>query len=150
MGRTLGGATVASIQGLIVFVICVIAGFRWGTDLLLIPVALLFLFLMAVLFTALGTAIASVMEDLQGFQLIMNFMVLPLFFFSNALFPISGLPTVLRIAVRINPVTYGIDGLRGALTNGFRFGIAEDLLVLSVLAAILLAIASYLFSRIQL
>lgn len=149
LGRTLGGATVASIQGIIIFVICVFVGFRFVTTLLL-PVALIFLFLIAVLFTAVGTAIASVLEDMQGFQLIMNFLVLPLFFFSNALFPVHGLPKILRAVIHVNPVTYGVDGLRGSLSHGFVFGLGTDLAVLGILTAILLAIGSYLFSRIQL
>ncbi|HVC18774.1 MAG TPA: ABC transporter permease [Vicinamibacterales bacterium] len=150
MGRTLGGATVASIQGLIVFAICLAAGFRFATSALLLPLALVFLFLLALLFTAVGTAIASVLQDLQGFQLIMNFMVLPLFFFSDALFPIHGLPTALRIVLRLNPVTYGVDGLRGALTHGFAFGLGEDLVILGALTAVMLSVGSYLFSKIQL
>ena len=85
LGRTLGGATVALLQGGIVLLICLIAGFRLKHSLLL-PLALLFMFLIALVFTAIGTAIGSVLKDMQGFQLIMNFLVMPLFFFSNALF----------------------------------------------------------------
>jgi ABC-2 type transport system permease protein len=150
LGRTLGGATVASMQGLIVFAICLIAGFRFSGAPWLLPAAVVFLFLLALLFTAVGTAIGSVLQDMQGFQLIMNFMVLPLFFFSNALFPLGGLPLALRVAVRLNPVTYGVDGLRGALTHSFAFGLSEDLIVLGVLTAAMLAVGSYLFSKIQL
>ena len=102
------------------------------------------------MFTALGTAIGSVLEDMQAFPLIMNFMVMPLFFFSGALFPLHDLPKVLEIAIRLDPLTYGVDGLRGALGEVSRFGIGIDLLILGILTVILLAIGSYLFSRIQL
>jgi ABC-2 type transport system permease protein len=149
LGRALGGATVALIQGAVVFVICWIAGFRFERAALL-PVALAFMFLIAVLFTAIGTAIGSVLQDMQGFQLIMNFLVMPLFFFSNALFPVQGLPRPLQIIVRLNPLTYGVDGVRGAFGNLFVFGLGTDFVVLGLLASILLAIGSYLFSRIQL
>jgi ABC-2 type transport system permease protein len=108
------------------------------------------MFLIAVLFTAIGTAIASVLEDMQGFQLIMNFIVMPLFFFSNALFPIQDLPKPLQIAIHLNPLTYGVDGLRGSFGANFAFGLGNDLLVLGVWTASLLAIGSYLFSRIEL
>jgi ABC-2 type transport system permease protein len=104
------------------------------------------------LFTAIGTSIGSVLQDMQGFPLVMNFLVMPLFFFSNALFPIQGLPKALQVVVRFNPVTYGVDGLRGSLTSshGYVFGVVEDLVVLGFLTAILLAIGGYLFSKIEL
>ncbi len=149
LGRTLGGATVAIIQGFIVLIVCLIAGFRIEEPRLF-PIALLFMFLCAVLFTALGTAIGSVLEDMQAFPLIMNFMIMPLFFFSGALFPVNGLPKALEIAIRLDPLTYGVDGLRGALGQTCLFGFGTDLLVLGILTVILLAIGSYLFSRIQL
>jgi ABC-2 type transport system permease protein len=90
LGRALGGATTALVQGIIVLMICSIAGFRVG-NIFLLPVALGFMFLIALLGNAIGTAIGSVLEDVQGFQLLMNFLVTPLFFFSNALFPVDGL-----------------------------------------------------------
>ena len=116
LGRTLGGATTALLQGVIVLVICLIAGFRIHHPLL-VPLALVFMFLIALVFAAIGTAIGSVLRDMQGFQLIMNFLVMPLFFFSNALFPTAGLPAPLRIAVRLNPLSYGVAGMREALTG---------------------------------
>lgn len=149
LGRTLGGATVALIQGLAVFAICLLAGFRVAA-MPLVPLAFVFMFLIALLFTAIGTAIGSVLQDMQGFQLIMNFLVLPLFFFSDALFPLTGLPLPLRVAVRLDPLTYGVDGVRGALGQASQFGVLTDLAVLGGLTALLLAIGSYLFSRIEL
>jgi ABC-2 type transport system permease protein len=144
LGRTLGSATVALIQGSIVFLVCLVAGFRPANPLLL-PLALLFMALIAIMCTAIGTAVGSVLQDMQGFPLIMNFIVLPLFFFSSALFPVPELPGV----VRLNPLSYGVDGLRGALNGGFVFGVAADFAVLGSLAAILLAIGAYLFSKIE-
>ncbi len=148
LGRTLGGATVALAQGAVVFVVCVIAGFRFG-NFALLPVALAFMILIAIFFTAVGTAIGSVLEDMQGFPLVMNFLVMPLFFFSNALFPVQGLPKTLQFFIRLNPLTYGIDGLRGALGRGFLFGLGTDFVALGVLTTILVGIGSYLFSKIQ-
>ncbi len=149
IGRVLGGATVALMQGLIVFAICLIAGFR-TESLFSLPAALVFLALIAILFTSLGTALACLMSDFQGFQLIMNFLVMPMFFLSGALFPLEGLPTVLAVLVHINPLTYGVDGLRGALIGASYFGTAIDLAVLAVVASLLLVVGSYLFSRIEL
>jgi ABC-2 type transport system permease protein len=149
LGRALGGATVAMIQGAVVFVICLLAGFRFQSALLL-PVALIFMFMIALLFTAIGTTVGSTLEDMQGFQLIMNFLVMPLFFFSNALFPVQGLPKALQVIVRLNPLTYGVDGIRGSFNHTFVFGLGTDLVVLGLLTSVLLAIGSYCFSKIQL
>ena len=148
IGRTLGGATVASLQGLIVFFIALLAGFR-PDNLHFLPLALLFIFLISLLFTALGTAIASILDDMQGFQLIMNFLIMPFFFLSGALFPLEGLPRVLGIITAIDPLAYGVDGLRGTLIGVTHFGLVLDLSVLGALTVILLLTGSYLFSKIQ-
>jgi ABC-2 type transport system permease protein len=148
LGRTLGGATVAIIQGLVVLGICFAAGFRMPSYVAL-PVAFLFMALIAIMFTALGTAIASVLTDFQGFQFIMNLLVMPVFFLSGAMFPLSNLPKALAILTGLDPLSYGVDGLRHALLGAGHFGLTTDLAVLSVGAAVLLALASYLFSRMQ-
>ena len=149
LGRALGGATVAMIQGTVVFFICLLAGFRFKSALLL-PFAVIFMFLIALMFTAIGTTVGSILDDMQGFQLIMNFLVMPLFFFSNALFPVQGLPKALQLVVRLNPLTYGVDGIRGSLSSVSAFGMGTDFVVLTILTGILLAIGSYFFSKIQL
>jgi len=149
LGRVLGGAIVAMIQGAVVFLVCLALGFRFESWLLL-PVAIVFMFLISLLFTSIGTAIGSVLQDMQGFPLVMNFLVMPLFFFSDALFPIKGLPAILTFALRLNPLTYGIDGLRGTLGHAYAFNVFTDFGVLCVASLILLSIGSYLFSRIQL
>ncbi len=147
IGRTLGGATVSLFQGFLVFFITIPFGFH--PKLAAVPVAFLFMILIALFFTALGTAIASVLEDMQGFQLIMNFVIMPTFFLSGALFPVSSLPDVLKTVLRFNPLSYGVDGMRGVLEGGAYFGLASDFLVLGLATAALLAIGSYLFSKIQ-
>jgi ABC-2 type transport system permease protein len=149
IGRTLGGATVAMIQGLIVVAICLAAGFR-VTNYAKLPLAFLVMALIAVMFTALGTAIASVLADFQGFQLVMNFLVMPIFFLSGALFPLAGLPKALSIVSSIDPLSYGVDGLRSALVGIAHFGATLDIVVLSIIAAGLLGLGGYLFSKIQL
>ena len=148
-GRTLGGATVSMMQGLIVVAICFAAGFRI-TAFSGLPLAFLFMALIAVMFTALGTAIASVLSDFQGFQFVMNFLVMPIFFLTGALFPLSGVPRALQIMAGLDPLSYGVDGLRAALIHTAHFGIALDLAVLGVVSLLLLSAGSYLFSRIQL
>jgi ABC-2 type transport system permease protein len=148
-GKMLGGATVAVIQGLLVAVICLIAGFR-PVHMAALPVALLFMILIAVLFAALGTAIGSVLVDMQGFQLVMNFLVMPIFFLSGALFPLNGLPAALDVVTKLDPLSYGIDGLRGALIGISHFGLAIDVAVLCAIAVGLTLLGSRFFSKIQL
>jgi ABC-2 type transport system permease protein len=148
IGRTLGGATVAIIQGTLILVICLIAGFRphsWYA----IPVAFLFVALIAIVFSALGTGIGSVIKDMQGFQLVMNFLVMPIFFLSGALFPLANLPLAMKIITKLDPLAYGVDGLRGALINTWHFSLAFDVTVLAALAALFLGGGAYLFSRIE-
>ena len=113
------------------------------------PLALVFMFLIALVFAAIGTAIGSVLRDMQGFQLIMNFLVMPLFFFSNALFPTAGLPAPLRLAVRLNPLSYGVAGMRDALAGVASLEMVTDFAVLGALAVVLLGVSSFLFSRIE-
>lgn len=147
-GKTLGGVTVALLQGTLVVIVCLIAGFRphgW----LALPRAFLFMALIALVFAGLGTAIGSRLQDIQGMQLIMNFLVLPIFFLSGALFPLDHLPKVLGVITAGDPLSYGIDGLRGTLIGLTHFGLFRDLVVLSAIGAVLLSVGSYLFSKIE-
>jgi ABC-2 type transport system permease protein len=148
LGRTLGGATIAIIQGLIVFVLALFIGFKPASWAGLLP-ALLMMFLIALFFTGLGTAIAATLQDMQGFQLIMNFLVMPLFFLSGALFPLDGLPPGIAKVTQINPFTYGIDGLRAALTGQSHFAFSLDWMVMSGFTLVILVIGTYLFSKIE-
>lgn len=148
IGRTLGGATVAIIQGVFIFIISLVVGFKISNPWLL-PLFFAFLFLTALLFTAIGTAIASLMEDMHGFQLIMNFLIMPLFFLSGAFFPIENLPEVAHLIIKINPLSYGVDGIRGTLIGASSFGLTFDFLILGFITLISLGIGSYLFSKIQ-
>ena len=149
IGKTLGGATVATIQGLLVLIICLIAGFR-PVNWVILPVAFVFMILTAVVFSGLGIAIGSMLQDMQGFQLIMNFLVMPIFFLSGALFPLNNLPSVLSFVTRIDPLSYGIDGLRSVLIGVSEFEPVLSLVVLCAVAVLFLALGSYSFSKIQL
>jgi ABC-2 type transport system permease protein len=147
-GRTLGGATIAIIQGTLVLVVCMLAGFRpqsWAA----VPLAFVFMALIAVVFAALGTAIGSTLRDMQGFQLIMNFLIMPIFFLSGALFPLENLPTALTVATRLDPLSYGVDGLRAAFIGVAHLGVVLDLAVLAALAALFLVLGAWAFSKIQ-
>ena len=147
-GRTLGGATVATMQGLIVLALSILFGFHPYSWAGILP-AILVMFLVAFLFTSLGTMIASLLDDMQGFQLIMNFLIMPLFFLSGALFPLQGLPKTLAIIARLDPLSYGIDAFRALLINTSHYGLGTDIVVLSAITAIFLWLGSYFFKRIQ-
>src|SRR6185503_15639425 len=148
IGRTLGGATVSMIQGLLVIVICLIAGFR-PQHFSSLPMAIVFMAFISIVFAALGTTIGSRLQNMQGFQLIMNFLVMPIFFLSGALYPLNNLPRGLKIATRIDPLTYGIDGLRGAFIGVSHFSAATNVAVMSVVAVVFLALGAQSFSKIQ-
>jgi ABC-2 type transport system permease protein len=148
VGRTMGGATVALIQGTIVLLMALAVGFRpvsWAY----VPLAVLFMFLVGFLFTALGTALGSVLEDMQGFQIIMNFLIMPTFFLSGALFPLAGVPRGIAVAATADPLAYGVDGLRAMLSGSSHFGIGVDLAVLVAGTLVALALGAKLFARIQ-
>jgi ABC-2 type transport system permease protein len=148
LGRTLGGATVATFQGVIVLLISIIAGFRPNNTLSIIP-AIFVMFLIALLFTALGTALASQLEDMQGFQLIVNFLIMPIFFLSGAVFPLEGSPQILITVAKFDPLSYGVDAMRSIFIGSSHFGMFTNISVLSLTTLIILFLGSYLFSKIE-
>lgn len=148
LGRTLGGTTVAVLQGLIVGTLCVLAGFRPEVGPAL-PLTLVFMVLIGFVFTAMGTAIASVLTDFQAFPMVMNLLVMPMFFLSGALFPLTSVPQALVFVASVDPLAYGVDGLRTALVGIGHWPIALDFGILALLSVVFLSIGAYLFSRIQ-
>lgn len=148
IGRTLGGATVAVLQGLVVFFVTFLVGFRPESIWAIIP-AFIFMFLIAILFTALGTAIASKIDDMQAFPLVMNFLIMPLFFLSGALFPVDRLPEALAVVVRLNPLSYGVDAVRDTLVGLGHFGVSQDLFVLCGVTAVVVTVGAYFFGKIE-
>jgi ABC-2 type transport system permease protein len=149
IGKALGGATVAIIQGLLVFAISFVAGFR-VENIATLPLAFVYLVVIAVMSSALGATIAARLDDMQSFPLIFNFAVQPLFYLSGAIFPITGLPIVLGIITKINPFTYGVDGLRYALGGTHVFSAVTSMSVLLGVTVAIFVIGAYQFSRVEL
>ena len=149
LGKTLGGATVAMLQGTLMLVIADRHRLPAGAAWLHLPVAIGVMALIAIVFAALGTAIGSTLQDMQGFQLTMNFLVMPLFFLSGALYPLGGLPRAMAVVTWLDPLAYGVDGLRSALIATSHFGLALDVAALAAFATVFLALGSYLFSKIE-
>jgi ABC-2 type transport system permease protein len=101
--------------------------------------------LVAATFIGLGLAFASKMKDMSGFSLIMNFLIFPLFFLSGALFPLERLPWAVKLLAYVNPLTYGVDGLRFSLIGSSAFSPVIDLVVLAVSCTAFLTLGAYLF-----
>ena len=145
VGRTIGGATVSIIQGLIILAISALLGVRLSPAGL-IP-GIIFMILAAFFSVGLGIALASRMEDPHGFSLIMNLIMMPAIFLSTAFFPLESMAAWLRILAYANPLTYIVDGIRGCLIGRFSISPLADLAVLLSLCTITMAAGAYLFSR---
>jgi len=148
IGRTLGGATVAVLQGTIIFAVTLIAGFR-PAGVLAVLLAFVVIMLMAVVFSALATAIGSTLKEMAGFQMVMNFLVMPMWFLSGALYPLKGLPVALAVLTRIDPLTYGVDGVRGTMIGTSHFGVPLDVGVLLGVGVLFVAAGAWRFSKME-
>jgi len=148
LGGALGGATTAVMQGLIVLIISLFLGFRphsWA----MLPLALVILSLLAVAIASFSSGIGSFVQDMQGFQAINQFLVFPLYFLSGALYPLSNVPTALRIVAECNPMSYAVDAMRDAMIGQTHFGMTRDLIILLITVVVLVAFGAYRFRNIE-
>ncbi len=113
LGKVLGGTTLSATQGLIFLVFAPLAGIHFDARSLVLVVMTVFLVSFAL--TALGFAIAWSMDSTQGFHAIINLFLIPLWLLSGALFPLGGASAWIRMIIRINPLTYGVEALRDLL-----------------------------------
>lgn len=148
LGRIAGGITTALIQGILILIISLFMGFKI-LSLSSLILAFIFMILIGVCFIGFGLTIASVIRDTQGFSLIMQFIIFPIFLLSGTFFPIENLPTWLRPVSYINPLTYGVDGLRASLIGFSQFPLFFDLLVLLIFGLLIIALGSYLFTKME-
>ena len=147
IGFILGGATQALIQGSFILVLSFFLGVRVPS---IGHFALTIVLMITIAFTAVGFGLilASKLNDFQAFPLIMNLIILPLFFLSSAFFPVENLPAPAGSLVLANPLFYMVDGLRGSLTGmNFRFHPLIDLGVVLLVCIIMLTIGTYLFNK---
>jgi len=148
LGGALGGATTAVLQGLIVFVIALILGFRpqyWA----MLPLGVVILGLLGVGIACFSSGIGSFVQDMQGFQAINQFLIFPLYFLSGALYPLTGVPNWLRIVAECNPMSYAVDALRDTLIGQTHFGLMKDFLVLGLMVIVLTTFGAYRFRHIE-
>jgi ABC-2 type transport system permease protein len=147
-GQTLGGATTAVIQGFMILVLSMLIGFTIINPVGFL-IALLFMILIGISFTAFGIAIASRMEDMTGFQLIMNFVVFPIFGLSGALFPISSLPAWLIPFTLLDPLTYGVEGIRYGLSGVSQINPLVCGAVIGGFTLVMTILGAFLFRKIR-
>lgn len=146
IGRIAGGVTTALIQSLLILVISLVMGFRVSSALLL-PGAFIFMVLISVTFLGLGLIFASRMRDMQGFSIVMNFVIFPLFFLSGALYPIDKFPRWLRAFSYLDPLTYGVDGLRGTLLGFSSLPASLNLGLMLLFSALMIGLGAYFFEK---
>ncbi len=145
MGRTLGGVTTAIMQGVLILGISIPMGVNISGPAGL-SLSMVFMMLISTGFVGLGVAFAAKMTDFQGFMLIMNFIVFPLFFLSGALFPLSSFPSWVQSIAYLDPLTYGVDALRTTLVGiGGTMPLTVNFLVLIGFTAAMLLVSTYLF-----
>jgi ABC-2 type transport system permease protein len=155
VGKILGGSTDTLLQILILFVIGFVfmaSGVMPGLQLSLISVliSLIFLFVTTVGLVSIGLILGSQMESPEGFQLIGSFLIFPMFFLSGALFPINNLPPWLSPFILGNPVTYAVDGVRGAMLGISQFNILFDFGIVCLFAFVMIMIGTYAFRKMKL
>ncbi len=144
-GKTASGATVSCIQGCLVLAFLPLVGISVEPWRLLsaIPVMLLISFTM----TSLGLVVSSRMTSFEGFGTIANFLIMPMFFLSGAIFPLETAPPWIRLVSRINPMSFAVDGLRTVFLGTHRFPLLWDLAVLFAFAAVAVTLAVRSFRR---
>ncbi len=145
LGKTIGGATTSLIQGGIMLIVTLFVGIKFS--LVGFFIAFLFMILISLGYVAFGLIFAAKMEDPHGFQMIMSFLVMPMFFLSGALFPLDKVPGWLKSLSCINPLTYGVDGIRGALIGNSTFSLWTDFIVLIGFCFAAVYMASYFFEK---
>ncbi len=144
IGKAFGGSTVAVIQGCIMLLLAPLVGVKLSAAIVLQSVLVMFLIAFAI--TGLGIVIAARMKEMEGFQMVVNFVIMPIFFLSGALFPLDRLPEWLTVLTRIDPLTYGVDLLRGVMIGVNTFPPALNFTVVAVFTFIMFAVAVYEFN----
>ncbi|WP_202319450.1 ABC transporter permease [Archaeoglobus neptunius] len=144
-GRIIGDSVVATLQG---FVILILTIFLAKIRLAGVLPALFIGFLLSIAFSSFGVSVATRMRSMEGFQMIMAVLMLPLIFLSGAIYPISAMPWWMKFMAYINPLTYAVDGARVFLT-GVRgiFPVIHDVILIALISSALLGVAMLLFER---
>jgi len=146
LGRIAGGITTALIQAILILILSLFIGFKI-LNLSGIILAILFMILIGIGFIGLGVALASILETMESFSLINQLIIFPTFLLSGAFFPVTNFPAWLRPISLINPLTYGVDGLRASLIGFSQFPLILDLAILLIFGLSMVIFGSYLFRK---
>lgn len=146
IGRILGGITTSLTQAMLLLLISFIFGFKLSSILNLFS-AFIFMVLISISFTAMGIVFASIIEDMHGFQVIMSFVTMPIFFLSGAMFPLVGIPTWMKVLSYLDPLTYGVDGLRYYLAGNHHFPLLVNFMAMLIFSLLMVGLSSYLFKK---
>lgn len=145
VGKALGGSTVAMIQGTILLLFAPVVGVH--IDLVKLPLIWGAMLLIAFSLTSFAVIFGVSIRSTEGFQMIMNFMLMPMFLLSGALYRIDTLGGAISYIVRLNPLSYGVDLLRALILNKSIYGITTDLAYTAIFGAISITIAAQIFKR---
>lgn len=115
IGKTLGATTIAALQTLILLIIAPLIGIK--LKLFIIPQLFLLMLLLSFAIAGLGLLLASLMKTTESFGILMQVIIFPMFFLSGAFFPLTAVPFWMSVLAKINPLTYGVDGLRQIILN---------------------------------
>ncbi|HVL87417.1 MAG TPA: ABC transporter permease [Candidatus Thermoplasmatota archaeon] len=149
VGKVVGGCTDAFVQAVLVLLIGLAIGFSFAGPAGVL-LAMGFVVLIGVAFVSVGLTLGSFFESFEGFQVVISFLLFPAFFLSGALYPLGpDLPGWLHAVAVVNPLTYGVDGLRGALIGASRFPLWLDALVMGAFGIAMLAVGSRAFARMK-
>jgi ABC-2 type transport system permease protein len=146
LGRIAGGTTISMLQAFLIFGATLVMGFRLpGPGA--VAFGFVFMLLIAFTFIGLGLIFASRMKDMQGFGIVMNFVIFPFFFLSGALTPLENFPWFIRALSYADPLTYGIDGLRAVMIRRSTLPLVVDLAAMVGFALIMLFLGAYFFEK---
>jgi len=146
LGMIAGTATTSLIQASMMMLLSVFLGFQLP-GIIPFAAALLIMLLVSITFISIGLTLSSLFKDLHGFNMIINFIVFPLFLLSGALFPVANLPGIIQIFSYADPLTYGVDALRGVMIGYSAFPLILDLGILLACAVSMVVLSGYCFRK---
>ncbi len=150
LGKTFGGSSVALLGGMILLFLSPLVGVTLSAGILLQLIPMMFLIAFAM--TSMGILIAVPMESMEGFPMIMNFLIMPMFFLSGAIFPMENLPGWMSVLMRVNPLAYAVDSLRNIIYAGegpvmmTAYSLPYNIAVLVIFAAVMNFLAVLAFN----
>jgi ABC-2 type transport system permease protein len=145
LGKALGISTGAIIQAMLLLLLSFVVGVHM-TPLIFVGATMISI-IISIGFSGLGLLIASFMDSMEGFNLVMSFVIMPIFLLSGALFPVTNLPNWLNFIVYLDPLTYGVDALRGVILGESVLPLELNLIVVSFFAILMILLSAIVFTK---